>query len=134
MKVTVIVPYNVTVYIPSETGLIINIQSLRIYGTLQIGSGTNLTFTFKYSTNIMIFSGGRLEDLSLSHQWFVSLNTIFTIYKNGSFISSERIQLISISTNTTEIFNSLINGPYTITIDLQGIIKNYSCKTNILSY
>jgi hypothetical protein len=131
---TVIIPHNMTVYINSEPGLTINIRSVKVYGTLQIGSPTNsssTTFTFQYPTNMMIFSGGVLQDLTSTHQWFVSSNTIITIYNDGSFISSQPTKLISNFNNSTETFNSSISGPYTITINLQGKIQNYSCKRNL---
>jgi hypothetical protein len=116
---TVIIPHNMTVYINSEPGLTINIRSVKVYGT------------FQYPTNMMIFSGGVLQDLTSTHQWFVSSNTIITIYNDGSFISSQPTKLISNFNNSTETFNSSISGPYTITIDLQGKIQNYSCKRNL---
>jgi hypothetical protein len=131
---TVIIPHNVTVYIRSPMGLTINILSMRVHGTLQIGSPINsslTTFTFQYPTNVMIFSGGVLQDLTSTHRWFVSSNTIITIYNDGSFTSSQPTTLISNFNNSTETFNSSINGPYTITIDLQGKIQNYSCKRTL---
>ncbi|CAF4203673.1 unnamed protein product [Rotaria magnacalcarata] len=134
MVKTVIIPHNVTVYISSQTGLTINILSMRVYGTLQIGSSINsslTTFTFQYPVNMMIFKGGVLQDLTLHHRWSVSSNTIITIYYGGSFISSQPTTLISNTNNSTATFNSSISGPYTITVDLQGKIQNYSCKRNL---
>ncbi|CAF3132793.1 unnamed protein product [Rotaria socialis] len=129
---TVIIPHNVTVSISSQTGLTINIISMRVYGTLQIGSSINsslTTFTFQYPVNIMIFKGGVLRDLTQNHRWFVLSNTIITIYNGGSFISSQPTTLISNTNNSTATFNSSISGPYTITVDLQGKIQKYSSIT-----
>jgi len=128
---TVIIPSNVTVYIGSQSSLTINIQSIRVFGRLQIGSPINsslTTFTFQYPINIMIFKGGMLQDLTSTHVWFVTTNTIITIYNGSSFNSSQNLKLVSNFNNSTETFNSSINGPYTITIDLQEKIQNYSCK------
>lgn len=128
---TVIIPCNVTVYIGNQSSLTINIQSIRVFGILQIGSPTNsslTTFTFQYPTNIMIFKGGILQDLTTTHVWTVTTNTIITIYNGSSFNSLQNLKLNSNFNNSTETFNSSINGPYTITIDLQGKIQNYSCK------
>lgn len=130
---TVIIPSNITLYISDQSSLMVNILSLRIYGKLQIGSPNNsplTTFTFQYPINIMIFNGGILEDLTSTHLWFVSSNTIITIYNGSSFISSQSTTLIYSSNNSSTTLNSPIYGPYTITIDLQGIIQSYSCKKN----
>ena len=128
---TVVIPNNVTVHITSEPHWIINIQSMRIYGKLQIGpfvSSPGATFAFQYPTNIMVFKGGVLQDLTSPHVWSVSTNTIITIYNGGSFIFSQPITLLANSNNSTRTFNSSIIGPYTIAIDLQGKIQSYSCK------
>ncbi|CAF1167277.1 unnamed protein product [Rotaria sordida] len=124
---TVIIPANITVYISDESYLNMNIQSLRIYGKLQIGSPniSSLTssFRFSYSINIMIFDGGLLEDLTSNHTWFILPNSIISIYRNASFYSLQSTKIIS--NNSNQILNSTINGPYTLTVDLQGRIQNY---------
>ncbi|CAF4241286.1 unnamed protein product, partial [Rotaria sp. Silwood2] len=130
---TVIIPSNITVYISNESYLNVNIQSFKIYGKLQIGSPNisflTTSFKFSYSINIMIFNGGLLEDLTSNHTWFILSNSIITIYRNASFYSSQSTKIISTSTNSTLILSSTIYGPYTLTVDLQGTIQNYSSIT-----
>ena len=79
----------------------------------------------------MVFNGGILEDLTSNHTWFVLPNTIITIYKNASFNSAQSTRIVSNSNNSYQSSSSIINGPFTITVDLQGIIQSYSCKLNL---
>lgn len=129
---TVIIPKNVTVNITNESFGMINIQSLRIYGKLEIGplnNNASPAFVFEHPTNIMVFSGGILEDLTHSHVWSISTNTIITIYNSGSFNLTQPITFMPTMNNSkNETFSSSFNGPYTITIDLQGKIAKYQCK------
>ncbi|CAF4738192.1 unnamed protein product, partial [Rotaria sp. Silwood2] len=70
-----------------------------------------------------------LEDLTSNHTWFILSNSIITIYRNASFYSSQSTKIISTSSNSTLILSSTIYGPYTLTVDLQGTIQNYSSIT-----
>ena len=128
----VIIPKNVTVNITDESIGTINIQSLRVYGILEIGpliNSSSTAFLFEHPTNIMIFAGGILEDLTKNHLWSVSTNTIITIYNGGSFNFPQPITFISnLNNSKNETFNSSLNGPYTITVDLQGKLETYKCK------
>ena len=122
----VIIPKNVTVYISDQVDFMAQLLAVRVYGRFQIGSWA--TFTFSYPMNIMIFKGGILEDFTASHRWFVSSNSIITIYNGGSFISSQVTTIVSSLNNSTGVLNSTTYGPYTMTVDLQGAIQSYSCK------
>ncbi len=93
-----IIPSGITVYISDESYVNISIQSIKVYGKLQIGSpnvsSLKSSFKFSYPINLMIFNGGILEDLTSNHTWSVLPNTIITIYKNASFYSSQSTKIV----------------------------------------
>ena len=74
----------------------------------------------------MIFSGAILEDLTSTHLWSLSPNSILSLYPNASFRSTQPTRISSIRTGQNVILNATINGPFTLTVDLQGRIETYS--------
>ena len=120
-------------YINDETNLNVNVQSIRIHGKLQIGS-SKISFRFSNRINLMVFDGGMLEVLTSNHTWFVLPNSIITIYKNALLNSAQSTKFVSNSNSSYQALSSTINGPFTITVDLQGVIQNYSGKLNLDDY
>ncbi|CAF4414581.1 unnamed protein product [Rotaria socialis] len=132
---TVIIPSDISVYISNESHLNMSIQSLKIYGNLQIGSpyssNSIKSFKFSYPINIMVFNGGLLEELTSNLTWFLLSNSIITIYPNTSFYSSQLTKIVSNSNDSNQILSNNIQSPFTVTVDRQGTIENYSCKLTI---
>ncbi|CAF3699073.1 unnamed protein product [Rotaria socialis] len=132
---TVIIPSDISVYISNESHLNMSIQSLKIYGNLQIGSpyssNSIKSFKFSYPINIMVFNGGLLEELTSNLSWFLLSNSIITIYPNTSFYSSQLTKIVSNSNDSNQILSNNIQSPFTVTVDRQGTIENYSCKLTI---
>lgn len=122
---TVIIPRNIVVTLDGSNSLNVNLLSIQVHGQFRIGSPSIDSFRFSFLANLMIFSGAILEDLTSTHLWSLSPNSILSLYPNASFRSTQPTRIISILTRQNTTLNATINGPFTLTIDLQGWVETY---------
>ena len=118
---TVIIPRNVTVSLNDVSTFNVNLLSIQVSGYLKIGS-----------PSIRIF--GEFDDLfgrdsrrfDFQSCLISSPNSIISIYPNASFHSTQSTQIVSIVTRQNTALHLNINGPFTLTIDLQGRMETYA--------
>ena len=114
----------------------IEVPRIRIYGTLIFSSTT--TITFKTVINIIVDAGGKLQDQSTEHKWYLLSGSILTFYSGLSFTGSNTIvyQYTSVSNDITVggnyTFGSTLSGPFTFGILPGGEIKVFESVTYIV--
>jgi hypothetical protein len=123
---TMVIPKDIVVSLNDFTCLNVSLLSIQVHGHFRIGSLSVESFRSRFLVNLMIFSGAILEDLTVNHSWSLSANSIISIYPNATFRSKQSTRIFSLATSQSTLLRSSINGPFTLTIDLQGRIETYS--------
>lgn len=127
----IIIPAGITVTF-TGTKLNIYVITLTIDGTFQVVSTGGIGFTFGYSINILVRSGGVFADQTDTHIIFCRRDSVLTFLPGASFIGSNTqitaytIFFLFPVNGLSYTLGSSIAGPFTLGILLDGTLKNFN--------
>jgi hypothetical protein len=118
----------------ARTSLEIQLKTCDVFGSLVLGSG-NPSFTFNYPPNIIIHSGGVLQDLTSSKQIYIPPSSLVTLYPGGALSSAGTIlQTFSSLPAASSAGASValpLSGPFTCGILPDGTLRSFNKVTFI---
>lgn len=129
-RCSVVIPAGITVTL-ARSILEIRMIKCDIYGALALGSGSS-TFTFNYSPNIIVRSGGLIQDFTSNRRLRLPESSLITILSGGGFSAAGTvIQKYSSGVEGDSITVSSASGPFTCGILSGGAIRSYQKVTFI---
>ena len=126
----VVIPAGINV---TFTGGVLNtsIPTLTIGGRFIVVSTGSIGFTFVYTINILVLTGGFLEDQTDNNLFYCRPDTVFTFLPSAAFIGiSTQVYIYTGSDPSTSLgasftFDWSVVGPYTFGILVNGTILNF---------
>ncbi|CAM4833497.1 unnamed protein product [Rotaria magnacalcarata] len=109
----------------------IRMRQCDVYGALALGSGSS-TFTFNFPSNIMVRSGGMIEDQTSNKNFLFPSNSIMTILSGGRFAAAGTIlQTYNSNGPGTSVTLRSASGPFTCGMLPDGSVQSYNSVTFI---
>ena len=96
-----------------------------------INSTGNVGFTFTFPINLIVYSGGTLQDRIDNNRIYTRPDSVFTIMPNASFIGNDTEVIVANGSTTARAINgsikfgSRVKGPLTVGVLVDGTAKKF---------
>ena len=135
-RISIVISAGITVTI-SNAAMSLAVARWDLFGSLAVGSSANASFVFEQSTNLVVHSGGSLQDRTSAKSIFCRTGTQLTFHPGGSFTGSNTIirtftalpALANVGVNFT--LGSSISGPFTCGIISSTQVQSFTKVTFI---
>jgi len=135
-RISIVISAGITVTI-SNAAMSLAVARWDLFGSLAVGSSANASFVFEQSTNLVVHSGGSLQDRTSAKSIFCRTGTQLTFHPGGSFTGSNTVirtftalpALANVGVNFT--LGSSISGPFTCGIISSTQVQSFTKVTFI---